>query len=56
MAHAGTAAQAHVVPGPYAQGVGGEEWANTGQDERESGSGGRIRTYDMAVNSRPLYH
>jgi len=22
----------------------------------ESGSGGRIRTYDMAVNSRPLYH
>ena len=20
------------------------------------GSGGRIRTYDMAVNSRPLYH
>ncbi len=25
-------------------------------DPRESGSGGRIRTYDMAVNSRPLYH
>ena len=23
---------------------------------RESGSGGRIRTYDQAVNSRPLYH
>ncbi len=22
----------------------------------ESGSGGRIRTYDQAVNSRPLYH
>ena len=21
-----------------------------------NGSGGRIRTYDMAVNSRPLYH
>jgi hypothetical protein len=21
-----------------------------------SGSGGRIRTYDQAVNSRPLYH
>jgi hypothetical protein len=30
--------------------------AETGQVERESGSGGRIRTYDMAVNSRPLYH
>jgi hypothetical protein len=26
-------------------------------DAREEvGSGGRIRTYDMAVNSRPLYH
>jgi hypothetical protein len=26
-------------------------------DSREEfGSGGRIRTYDMAVNSRPLYH
>ncbi len=24
--------------------------------EGESGSGGRIRTYDQAVNSRPLYH
>ena len=22
----------------------------------ESGSGGRTRTYDQAVNSRPLYH
>jgi len=21
-----------------------------------SGSGGRIRTYDQAINSRPLYH
>jgi integrase len=27
-----------------------------GGSERESGSGGRIRTYDQAVNSRPLYH
>jgi shikimate kinase len=26
------------------------------QTERESGSGGRTRTYDQAVNSRPLYH
>jgi hypothetical protein len=23
---------------------------------RASGSGGRTRTYDQAVNSRPLYH
>ena len=23
---------------------------------REIGSGGRIRTYDQAINSRPLYH
>ena len=23
---------------------------------QESGSGGRTRTYDQAVNSRPLYH
>jgi integrase len=30
--------------------------ARTGQSERESGSGGRTRTYDQAVNSRPLYH
>jgi hypothetical protein len=35
---------------------GGPEWAGTGLIERESGSGGRIRTYDQAVNSRPLYH
>jgi hypothetical protein len=27
-----------------------------GQFDRESGSGGRTRTYDQAVNSRPLYH
>ena len=25
------------------------------QTEREFGSSGRIRTYDLAVNSRPLY-
>ena len=25
-------------------------------DPYMSGSGGRIRTYDQAVNSRPLYH
>jgi hypothetical protein len=34
---------------------GGQDWAKaaeTGQFERESGSGGRIRTYDQAVNSR----
>jgi hypothetical protein len=24
--------------------------------EGANGSGGRIRTYDQAVNSRPLYH
>jgi integrase len=30
--------------------------AKTGRSERESGSGGRTRTYDQAVNSRPLYH
>ena len=35
---------------------GSEEWVRTDQNERESGSGGRIRTYDQAVNSRPLYH
>ena len=36
----------------------GQDWARaaeTGQIERESGSGGRTRTYDQAVNSRPLY-
>jgi hypothetical protein len=34
----------------------GGQWAKaaeTGQFERGSGSGGRIRTYDQAVNSRP---
>jgi integrase-like protein len=38
---------------------GGQDWAKaaeTGRFERESGSGGRTRTYDQAVNSRPLYH
>jgi hypothetical protein len=30
--------------------------AETSRIERESGSGGRTRTYDQAVNSRPLYH
>jgi F420H(2)-dependent quinone reductase len=35
-------------PGPRA--------AKSGRSELESGSGGRIRTYDQAVNSRPLYH
>jgi integrase len=37
----------------------GAEWPRveqTSQSEGESGSGGRIRTYDQAVNSRPLYH
>ena len=28
----------------------------TGRTQEVSGSGGRIRTYDHAVNSRPLYH
>jgi hypothetical protein len=28
----------------------------TGRIPYTSGSGGRIRTYDQAVNSRPLYH
>jgi integrase len=32
------------------------EAAASGRTERESGSGGRTRTYDQAVNSRPLYH
>ena len=27
-----------------------------GDPRGESGSGGRTRTYDQAVNSRPLYH
>jgi integrase len=27
-----------------------------GETERKNGSGGRTRTYDQAVNSRPLYH
>jgi hypothetical protein len=30
--------------------------AASGRSEPESGSGGRTRTYDQAVNSRPLYH
>jgi hypothetical protein len=30
---------------------------HAGDDAVEgSGSGGRIRTYDQAINSRPLYH
>ncbi len=36
----------------------GAEWRRVeqmGETERESGSGGRTRTYDQAVNSRPLY-
>ena len=32
------------------------EWPKVGVPRGESGSGGRIRTYDQAVNSRPLYH
>ena len=32
----------------------GRAWS--GRLTRGSGSGGRIRTYDQAVNSRPLYH
>jgi hypothetical protein len=28
----------------------------TGRIPYTSGSGGRTRTYDQAVNSRPLYH
>jgi hypothetical protein len=39
--------------------LGEPEWrkaATSGRSERESGSGGRTRTYDQAVNSRPLYH
>jgi hypothetical protein len=28
----------------------------TGPFVQETGSGGRTRTYDQAVNSRPLYH
>ena len=34
----------------------GMEGPGEGLPERESGSGGRTRTYDQAVNSRPLYH
>ena len=33
-----------------------QEEAEVADSLGESGSGGRIRTYDMAVNSRPLYH
>jgi integrase len=35
---------------------GGAEQPEIGPFVREDGSGGRIRTYDQAVNSRPLYH
>jgi hypothetical protein len=35
---------------------GGTESPGVGLHEREIGSGGRIRTYGQAVNSRPLYH
>ena len=42
--------------GPDLDGQDGARAAETGHIERESGSGGRIRTYDQAVNSRPLYH
>ena len=37
-------------------GQGGTESPGEGLHEGESGSGGRIRTYGQAVNSRPLYH
>ncbi len=45
------------VTGP-ADGVvsSGSEQPEAAPFVRESGSGGRIRTYDQAVNSRPLYH
>ena len=45
------------VTGP-ADGVveGRPEPPEMGSTDRESGSGGKIRTYDQAVNSRPLYH
>ena len=32
------------------------ESPEVGDPQGEGGSGGRIRTYDQAVNSRPLYH
>jgi hypothetical protein len=35
---------------------GGSEQPEIGPFVREDGSGGKIRTYDQAVNSRPLYH
>jgi hypothetical protein len=35
---------------------GGPEQLEIGPFVREDGSGGRTRTYDQAVNSRPLYH
>ena len=35
---------------------GGLEQPEVGPVVHESGSGGRTRTYDQAVNSRPLYH
>ncbi len=33
-----------------------EKSPEEGDPDQESGSGGRTRTYDQAVNSRPLYH
>ena len=35
---------------------GGTESPGEGIPRGEGGSGGRIRTYDQSVNSRPLYH
>ena len=35
---------------------GGPESPEEGDSRGKSGSGGRTRTYDQAVNSRPLYH
>jgi hypothetical protein len=34
----------------------GAELPGVGLHEGGSGSGGKIRTYDQAINSRPLYH
>ena len=33
-----------------------QELPEEGHSLGKTGSGGRIRTYDQAVNSRPLYH
>lgn len=35
---------------------GGTESPEAGLSRGKNGSGGRTRTYDQAVNSRPLYH